>query len=93
MTPEEKSALAALMRRFALLMADRRALVTILRESDQGNRCPKGWEMELERLRGTAAYKDFLAIWEPPIVRLEEDAEIEALLPLLAKLSEGKLPN
>jgi vacuolar-type H+-ATPase subunit C/Vma6 len=93
MTPEEKRALAAFMRRFAKLMADRRALITILKTAADNQRPPTDWEKVLEELRQHPYYRAFLEQYEPTIRQLEEDAEIEALLPLFERMSEGKKPD
>lgn len=93
MTPTEKVAMAALMRRLALFIAERRSLITILKESSRDARVPQQWEQELERLRMTPEYRAILEEHEPTIRKLEEDADFEALLPLIRKATEGKLPN
>ena len=85
--------MAALMRRLALFIAERRSLITILKESSRDARVPQQWEQELERLRMTPEYRAILEEHEPTIRKLEEDADFEALLPLIRKATEGKLPN
>lgn len=93
MTPEEKRALAAFMRRFVKLMADRRALITILKEAEHNQHPPTGWEKDFESLQDQPYYRAFVEQYESTIHQLEMDADIEALLPLFEKLSQGKPPN
>jgi len=85
--------LAQLLRKFQLLRADRRALITILKEAVRDKRSPQDWEKELQRLRESPEYHAFLAEFEPIFVQLEQGADLAELEPLLRKLSETKLPN
>jgi hypothetical protein len=93
MTPEEQRALAAVLRRLAKYMAERRALITILSDAAQTHRCPEDWESDLARLRETPAYRAILEDFEPMISRLEQDADLSEVLPLIEKVMKGKLPN
>ena len=93
MTPEEARIMAELARKLVLFMAERRCLVTILSEAVRDKRVPTDWTSTLMKLRAIPEYQNFLAQWEPALHKLEEEANFEALLPLLQKISEGKLPN
>lgn len=93
MTPEEQRALAALLRRFVKIMAERRCLITILDEAVEGQRSPTRWRDDFENLRQSPHFRAFLEEFEPMIVRLEQGADIDELIPLLQKITEGKLPN
>jgi hypothetical protein len=93
MTPDEKRAVAAMMQRLVIFIAERRSMVTILMDSVRDGRIPEQWEKELERLRATPEYHAILEQHAPTIRKLEEDADVEVLFPLPQKLAEGKLPN
>jgi len=93
MTPEEARIMAELARRLVLFMAERRCLITILSEAVRDRQVPTDWTSKLVKLQVIPEYQNFVAQWEPAIRKLEEDAEFEALLPLLQKISEGKFPN
>jgi hypothetical protein len=69
-------------------MADRKALITIIAETGYLD-----WPARLETLRITPEYDAALEVYEPTAQQLDQGAEIEELIPLLKKLSEGKLPN
>jgi hypothetical protein len=56
-------------------------------------RPPRPWEKELLRLRETAEYRAILDEYEPLIRKLEADVDIEALLRLIQKATDGKLPS
>ena len=85
--------MAAMMQRLVLFIAERRCLITILQKSVKDAKIPRDWEQQLEGLRLTPEYLAFLDQYAPTIRKLEEDADIEALLPLLEQLSKGKPPN
>jgi hypothetical protein len=93
MTPDEKRAVAAMMQRLVIFIAERRSMVTVLMDSVRDGRIPEQWEKELERLRATSEYHAILEQYAPTIRKLKEDADLEVLLPLLQKLAEGQLPN
>jgi hypothetical protein len=93
MNPKEKRAVAAVIRRLGAMMADRRALITILRDADQNSVPPHEWPQRFHQLQKTPEYLAFLAQFEPVIARLKETADLDEVMPLLQKLSEGKLPN
>jgi hypothetical protein len=86
---EEKRAMAALMRRLAIFMAERRSLITILKEAARDARVPQQWEQELKHLQAAPEYRAILDEYEPTIRKLEEDADFEALLPLIRKATEA----
>jgi len=93
MSAKEKRIIADLLRRLAKFMADRRCLVTLLRNATNDQRVPIGWESDFRVLQDTPEYHAVVAAFEPTILQLEQGAEIEDLIPLLEKLGEGKLPN
>lgn len=93
MTPDEKRTLAALLRRFFTLMADRRALISLLKSFEADGRIPPEWREDFVALQQSPEYGALLEANAPMILRLEEAAEIDELIPMIQKLSEGKLPN
>jgi hypothetical protein len=93
MTADEKRTIAAMMRRFLMLMADRRALISILDTAVEMHSIPNGWKDDLERLRQTPEYRKILAEYEPTILQLEQAPEFDDLIPILEKMNKGKLPN
>jgi hypothetical protein len=93
MNPKEKRAVAEVLRKLGIMMADRRALITILREAEQSSVPPRQWTQRFDQLQKTPEYLAFLAQFEPVIVRLKETADLDEVMPLIQKLSEGKLPN
>lgn len=93
MEPNEKRALAQLMRRFVRLLADRRALMTLLKETESEGIISDAWRDRFEQLQQTPEYSAILEAYEPMILRLEEGADLDEVMPLFQKISEGKLPN
>jgi hypothetical protein len=93
MTPQEQRMLAEVLRRLAAYMAERRILITILKEAVRDNRSPQDWEKELHRLRETPEYHAFLEQFEPIFSQLDQAADLEELMPLIQKIIEGKAPN
>lgn len=90
---EEAKIMAALARKLAIFMADRRCFIQILQDAIREHRIPTDWQKQLKEMQQSPEYRNLVAQWEPPLRQLEEDAEIEALLPLLQKISEGKPLN
>lgn len=74
-------------------MAERRALIAILKECEHDHRVPDDWEKELVRIRETPEYRAFLGEFESMISRLEQAADLDEVLPLIEKVTKGKLPN
>jgi len=93
MTPEEQRLLAKLLRKFQVFRAERRALITILKEAARDRRPPYDWEKELHRLQESPEYYALLVEFEPIALQLEQGADFDELIPLIQKISEGKLPN
>lgn len=93
MNPKEKRILASVARRLVTFIAERRALITILRQAEVEGRPPADWVGELEMLRQTAEYRAVLEANEPMIAQLEQGADVDEVLALLEKFSKGKLPN
>jgi hypothetical protein len=87
MAPEDKLGIAALMEHLALYMAERRALLHILKQS------VADWQEQLSSLRQTPEYQAILAEWAPAIQTYREDADFEALLPLLEQVRKQGPPN
>ena len=88
MTPEEKRGLAGLMRVTAKLSADRLALITLLERAGV-----EDWQDQLSELRTSDDYRALLLRHELTIRQTEEDADLEALLPLFEQMQKGKPPN
>jgi len=93
MKPDEKRAVAQLMRRLTIFIAERRALITLLKQAEAEHRPPGNWKADLAALQETPQYHAVLEANEPMIVQLEEGAEIDEVMSLFLKLNEGKLPN
>lgn len=93
MTPDEKRYLAKLMRRVMIFTADHRALTTLLRLAVAKDQVPVGWESDFEKLQQTVEYRDFVAIHEPMVLKLEQGADLDEVIPLLENIATGKLPN
>jgi hypothetical protein len=93
MTPKEKRIVAGLARRLVKFLAERRAMVTILKQAEAENRPPTDWLEELETLRQTPEYRAVVEANEPMILQLEQGADIDEILPLLEQFAKGKLPN
>jgi hypothetical protein len=93
MNPQEKRILAGIARRLIMFMAERRALITILKEAVVRNRVPDDWIADLESLRQTREYRAVLEANEPMIVQLEQGADLDEILPLLEQFAKDKPPN
>jgi hypothetical protein len=93
MNPQEKRILAGIARRLIMFMAERRALITILKEAVVRNRVPDDWIADLESLRQTREYRAVLEANEPMFVQLEQGADLDEILPLLEQFAKDKPPN
>jgi hypothetical protein len=93
MTPKEKRILAGIARRLVAFIAERRALITIMKDAVSENRVPNDWIADLEALRQTPEYRAVLEAHEPMLVQLEQGADLDEILPLLEQFAKDKLPN
>jgi hypothetical protein len=84
---------ASMVRRLQLFRAERRALITILNRAALKKHIPMDWKADLVRIRQSPDYKAVVQEYEATLAQLEQGADLDDLMHLFQKLSEGKPPN
>lgn len=93
MTPELRSALAAVLRQLQKLEADSVALRAILTEAAQRHEDLRDWPQNLEELRNSPLYRAIMERHEPQIARIEHGETDQELIASLAKMLAGRPVN
>ena len=93
MTDEQRKALARIFRRYAQLMADIPALISLLDTYESRQETPGNWKEMWNELRKSEKYQEIIQKFEPIISWLETSSDERELIRLLQKISEEKPPN
>lgn len=93
MTPEQRHALAALLREHVRMMAEIRALQSILMIAALDRKPPFDWNENLKTLRNAPEYHAVLEEFEPLIAQFEQGTAENDLIESLQKILAGKPVN
>jgi hypothetical protein len=91
--PEFGRQFAALLREHLRLQADIRSLASMLKHAEASEVPPYGWLDALKALRETPAYRSISEQYEPQFHAIEDAADGEECLKLLATMPPTRLPN